>query len=131
MGHLAVIQAEMVELARLAEVGKKLRRRYETFHSVLEASQVLLGGYRRLEKIGQRIEQLAADLNAQQLRLIAAGRAMAALNDSRIHAEYVKIDKQFAALDKHVELLAEHMRVAEEALQPFASSKHYWRCRAK
>ena len=54
---------------------------------------MLLGGQQqRLEKIGQRIDQLAADINAQQLRLIAAGRAMAALND-RIHAEYVKIDK--------------------------------------
>ena len=83
---------------------------------------MLLGGQQRLETIGQRIEQLAADLNAQQLRLIAAGRVMAALN-GRIHAEYAKIDKQSAALGKLAELLAEQMRVAEEALQPLASSK--------
>ena len=42
---------------------------------------MLLGGQQRLDKIVQRIEQLAADLNAQQLRLIAAGRVMAALDD--------------------------------------------------
>ena len=48
---------------------------------------------------------------------------MAALDD-RIHAALNdKIDKQSAALDKLAELLAEHMRVAEEALQPLASSK--------
>ena len=81
------------------------------------------GGQQRLDKIVQRSEQLAADLNAQQLRLTAAGRVMAAL-DGRIHAEYaVKIDKQSAALDKSAELLAVLMRVAEEALQPLASSK--------
>ena len=59
-----MIQAELVELARLVEVGKKLRRHNETCHchSVLEAGQMLLGGQQRLEKIGQRIEQLAADL---------------------------------------------------------------------
>ena len=47
---------------------------------------------------------------------------MAALDDM-IHAEYVvKLNKQSAALDKSPELLAELMRVAEEALQPLASS---------
>ena len=76
--HLAVIQAELEELARLAEIGKKLRRDNETCHSVLEAGQMLLGGQQRLDKIGQRIEQLVADLNAQQLRLTAAARVMAA-----------------------------------------------------
>ena len=121
--HLAVIQTEMVALARLAEVGKELRGHNETCHSVLETGQMmLLGGQQRLETIGQRIEQLAADLNAQQLRLIAAGRVMAALNDGA-HAGYVKIDKQSAALDKLAELLAEHRRLAEEVLQPLASSK--------
>ena len=55
--------------------------------------------------------RLTLTLNAQQLRLIAAGRVMAALDD-RTHAEYVvKIDKQSAALGKLAELLAEHMRV--------------------
>ena len=34
-----------------------------------------------------------------------------------IGAEYAKIDKQSAALGKLAELLAEQMRVAEEALQ--------------
>ena len=83
---------------------------------------MLLGGQQRLDKIGQRIVQLVADLNAQHLRLIAARRVLAVLN-GRIHAEYAKIDRQFAALDIHAELLAEQMRVAEEALQPLASSK--------
>ena len=84
---------------------------------------MLLGGQQRLDKIGQRLEQLTADLNAQQLRLITAGRVMAALDD-RMYAEYVnKIDNQSAALDKLAELLAEQMHVAEEALQPLASSK--------
>ena len=83
---------------------------------------MLLGGQQRLEKIGQRIEQLAADFNAQQPTLIAAGKVMAELN-GRMHVEYVKIDKQSAALDKHAELLAEQMRVPEEALQPLASSE--------
>jgi hypothetical protein len=121
--HLAVIQSEMVELARLAEVGKKLRRQNVAQASALTLTgQMLLGGQQRLEKIGQRIDQLAADINAQQLRLIAAGRAVVALND-RIHAENAKIDKQRAALDKHVELLAVHTRVAEEALQPLIPPK--------
>ena len=121
--HLAVIQSEMVELARLAEVGKKLRRQHVALASALTMTgQMLLGGQQRLEKIGQRIDQLAADINAQQLRLIAAGRAVLALND-RINAEYAKIDKQCAALDKHVELLAVHTRVAEEALQPLIPPK--------
>ena len=121
--HLAVIQAEMVALARLAEVGKKLRRQNVAQASALTLTgQMLLGGQQRLEKIGQRIDQLAADINAQQLRLIAAGRAVVALND-RIHAENATIDKQCAALDKHVELLAVHTRVAEEALQPLIPPK--------
>ena len=89
---------------------------------VLEAGQMLLGGQQRLEKIGQRIEQLSADLNAQQLKMVAAGRVMTALN-VRIHAENAKIDKQSAALDKLSELLAEHTRVVEGVLQPLASSK--------
>ena len=60
--HLAVVHAEMVELERLAEVGKKLRRHYETCHSVLEAGQLLLGGQQRLDKIGQRIELKLSNL---------------------------------------------------------------------
>ena len=47
---------------------------------------MLLGGRQRLEKIVQRSEQLAAGLNAQQLRSIAAGRVMAALDDRMIAA---------------------------------------------
>ena len=43
--------------------------------------------------------------------------------NDRIHAEYAKIDKQCAALDKHAWLLTKQMRVVEEALQPLASSK--------
>ena len=128
-----MIQAEMLESARLVEVGNKLRRREETCRSFLRAGQMLLGGQQRLEKVVQRSEQLAADLNAQQLRSIAAGRVMAALDD-RIHAALNdKIDKQSAALDKLAELLAEHMRVAEEEPQPFASPKiqNEWRCSAK
>ena len=62
--HLEVIQSEMVELARRAEVGKQLCRQKENSRSVLEAGQMLLGGQQRLDKIVQRIEQLAADLNA-------------------------------------------------------------------
>ena len=121
--HLAVIQSEMVELARLAEVGKKLRRQNVAQASALTLTgQMLLGGQQRLEKIGQRIDQLAADINAQQLRLIAAGKAVLALND-RTNAKYAKIEKQCAALDKHVELLAVHTRVAEEALQPLIPPK--------
>ena len=81
-----------------------------------------LGGQQRLDKIGQRMEQLAAALDAQQLRSIAAGRAMAALDD-RIAALEAKLDKQSAALDKIAELLAVHTRVAEEALQPLISPK--------
>ena len=55
--HLAVIQSEMVELARLAEVGKKLRRQNVARASALTLTgQMLLGGQQRLEKIGQRIE---------------------------------------------------------------------------
>ena len=79
---------------------------------------MLLGGQQRLAKIVQRTEQLAADLNAQQLRSIAAGKVMAALDDRIIAALNVKIDKQSAALDKSAELLAVRMRVAEGALQP-------------
>ena len=121
--HLAVIQAEMLESARLVEVGNKLRRREETCRSFLEAGQMLLGGQQRLEKIVQRREQLVADLNAQQPRSIAAGRIMAALDGRIIAALNVKIDKQSAALGILAELLAERRRVAEEALQPLASYK--------
>ena len=81
------------------------------------------GGQQRLDTIVQRSEQLAADLNAKQLRLTAAGRVMAALDDRIFAALNVKFDKQSAALDKSAELLAVLMRVAEEALQPLASSK--------
>ena len=71
----------MLESARLVEVGNKLRRREETCRSFLEAGQMLLGGQQRLEKIVRRFEQqLAAGLNAQQLKLIVAGRVMASLN---------------------------------------------------
>ena len=120
--HLAVIQAEMLESARLVAVGNKLHRQAETCRSLLESGQMLLGGQQRLDKIVQRIEQLAAALDAQRLRSIAAGRAMAALDDM-IAALDAKLDKQSAALDKTAELLAVHTRVAEEALQPLISPK--------
>ena len=119
--HLAVAQAEMLESARLLEVGNKLRRQEDACRSVLEAGQVLLGGQQRLDKIVQRTEQLVADLNAQQLRSFAACRVVLALDD-RIHAaQRVEIDKQSAALDKSAERLDALMRVAEEALQPHIS----------
>ena len=76
--HLAVIQAEMSESARLVEVGNKLCRQTELCRSFLEAGQMPFGGQQQLDKIVQRSEQLATDLNAQQLRSIAAGRVMAA-----------------------------------------------------
>ena len=63
--HLAVIQAEMLESARLVEVGNKLRRREETCRFFLKAGQMLLGGQQRLENIVQRSEQLAADLKVR------------------------------------------------------------------
>ena len=76
------------------------------------------GGQQRLDKIGQRSKQLAADLNAHQLRLTAAGRVMESLDDRIIAALNAKFDKQSAALDKSAALLAVLTRVAEEALQP-------------
>ena len=120
--HLAVIQTEVLEFARLVEVRNKLCGQAETCRSALESGQMLLGGQQRLDKIVQRMEQLVAALNAQQLRLIEADRGTAALDDM-IAALDAKLDKQSAALDKIAELLAVHTRVTEEALQPFASSK--------
>ena len=120
--HLAVIQADMLESARLIAVGNKLHRQAESCRSLLESGQMPLGGQQRLDKIGQRMEQLTAALDAQRLRSIADARAMAALGD-RIAALEAKLDKQSAALDKIAELLAVHTRVAEEALQPLIPPK--------
>jgi hypothetical protein len=120
--HLAVIQADMLESARLIAVGNKLHRQAESCRSLLESGQMPLGGQQRLDKIGQRMEQLTAALDAQRLRSIADVRAMAALGD-RIAALEAKLDKQSAALDKIAELLAVHTRVAEEAMQPLISPK--------
>jgi hypothetical protein len=120
--HLAVIQADMLESARLIAVGNKLHRQAESCRSLLESGKMPLGGQQRLDKIGQRMEQLTAALDAQRLRSIADVRAMAALGD-RIAALEAKLDKQSAALDKIAELLAVHTRVAEEAMQPLISPK--------
>ena len=78
-----------------------------------------LGGQQRLDKIGQRMKQLTAALDAQRLRSIAA---MAALDDMTAALD-AKLDKKSAALNKIAELLAVHTRVAEEALQPLISPK--------
>ena len=68
--HLAVIQAEMLEFARLAEVRNKLCRQTELCRSFLEAGQ-MPEGQQRLDQVVQRREQLAADLDAHQLRFTA------------------------------------------------------------
>ena len=78
-------------------------------------------GQQRLDQVVQRREQLEADLNAHQLRLTAAGRVMESLDDRIKTALNAKFDKQSAALDKSVALLAVLTRVAEEALQPLVS----------
>ena len=49
--HLAVVQAEMLESARLVAVGIKLHRQAETCRFSLESGQMLLGGQQRLDKI--------------------------------------------------------------------------------
>ena len=51
--HLAVIQAEVVELARFAEVGKELCMQEAAQAAALPflTGQMLLGGQQRLEKI--------------------------------------------------------------------------------
>ena len=51
VGHFAVAQAEILESARLIEVGKKLCRQEEACRSVLEAGQMLLGGQPRVHQI--------------------------------------------------------------------------------
>ena len=80
-------------------------------------------GQQRLEQVVQMREQLDAELNAQQLRLAAAGREMEPLDDRLAAALNAKFDKRSAALDKAEKLLAALTRVAEEALQPLVSSE--------
>ena len=80
-------------------------------------------GQQRLGQVVQRREQLAAELNAHQLRLAAAGRVMESLDDRIVAALNAKFDKRSAALGKSVKLLAALTRVAEEALQPSVSPK--------
>ena len=53
--HLAVVQVEMLESARLVAVGNKLHRQAETCRSSMESGQMLLGGQQQLEKIVQRM----------------------------------------------------------------------------
>ena len=84
---------------------------------------MLSEGQQRLDQVVQRREQLAAELNAHQLRLAAAGRAMESFDERIAIALNAKFDKRSAALDKSVELLGALTRVAEEALQPPASPK--------
>ena len=113
----------MSEFARLAEARNNLCRQTELCRSFPETGQMPLEGQQRLGQVVQRREQLAAELNAHQLRLAAAGRAMESLDDRIVAALNAKFDKRSAALDKSVELLAVLTRVAEEALQPLVSFK--------
>jgi transposase len=110
----------MEEFARLVDVGNKLRTVTEAVAAVVEAGNILSGGLMRVAKIGQKQEQLAAEINALQLRtLVAAVRVVAEL-DGRMLAEQVRkiaaLGKQSAALDKQAELLAEQTRVAVHML---------------
>ena len=120
--HLAAILAEMAEFARLVEARNHLSRQTELCRSFLETGQMQSEGQQRLEQVVQMREQLEAELNAQQLRLAEAGREMESLG-SMAAALNAKLDKQSAALDKSVELMAALTRVAEEALQPLISPK--------
>ena len=65
--HLAVMQAEMSEFARLVEARDSLCRQTELCRSFLETGQMLSEGQQRLDQVVQRREQLAAELNAHQL----------------------------------------------------------------
>ena len=121
--QLAAIQAEMSEFARLVEARNNLCRQTELCRSLLENGQTLSEGQQRLDQVVQRREQLAAELNAQQLRLAAAGREMESLDDRLAAALNAEFDKRSAALDKSEKLLAALTRVAEEALQPLVSSE--------
>ena len=121
--QLAAIQTEMSEFARLVEARNHLCRQTELRRSFLETDQMLSEGQQRLDQVVQRREQLAAELNAHQLRLAAAGRVMEPLDDRIVAALTAKFDKRSAALDKIAELLAVHTRVAEEALQPLIPPK--------
>ena len=118
--HLVAIQAEMSEFARLVEARNHLFRKTELCRSPLETGQMLLQGQQRLDQVVQRRVQLAAEVNAQQLRLAEAGRVMESLDDRMAAALNAKFGKRSAALDKSVELLAVLTRVAEETLQPLA-----------
>ena len=95
----------MEEFARLVDVGNKLRTATEAVAAVVEAGNILSGGLMRVVKIGQKQEQLAAEINALQLRtlVVAAIRVVAEL-DGRMLAEQVRkvaaLGKQSAALDK-------------------------------
>ena len=77
---------------------------------------MLSEGQQRLDQVVQRREQLADELNAQQLRLADAGRVMESLDGRMAAALNAKFDKRSAALDKSEELLAAFTSVAEEAL---------------
>ena len=120
---LAAIQVEMSEFARLVEVRNHLCRQTELCRSSLETGQMLFEGQQRLDQVVQRREQLAAELDVQQLRLAAAGREMESLDGRLAAALNAKFDKRSAALDKSEKLLAALTRVAEEALQPLVSSE--------
>ena len=84
---------------------------------------MLFEGQKRLDQVVQMREKLVAELNAQQLRLAAAGREMESLDNRSAAALNAKFDKRSAALGKSEKLLAALTRVAEEALQPLASSE--------
>ena len=120
---LAAIQAEMSEFARLVEARNHLCRQTELCRSSLETGQMLSEGQQRLDQVVQRREQLAAELDAQQLRLAAAGKEMESLDGRLAAALNAKFDKRSAALDKSEKLLAALTRLAEEALQPLVSSE--------
>jgi hypothetical protein len=121
--HLAAIQAEMSELARLVEARNHLFRQTELCRSFLETGQMLSEGQQRLEQVVQMREQLEAEIIAQHLRLAEVGREIVSLNDRMAAALNAKLDMQSAALDKIAERLAVHTRVAEEALQPLIPPK--------
>ena len=64
----------MEEFARLVDVGNKLRTATEAVAAVVEAGNILSGGLMKVVKIGQKQEQLAAEVNALQLRtLVVSG----------------------------------------------------------
>ena len=64
--HLAAIQAEMSEFARLVEARNHLFRQAELCRSFLETGQ-MSEGQQRLEQVVQMREQLEAEVNLQDL----------------------------------------------------------------